>query len=72
MQLNASTVAASDMVSHIAAIDIVASARLEADNWTGKRPTDIFNMLEIDGQWKVMNKVSICKPKRVDGCTIVQ
>jgi hypothetical protein len=48
------------MVSCIVNIDIVgtvASVRLESDNWTGHRFTDFFNLLKLDGQWKVMNKV---------------
>ena len=51
---------ATRMVSRIVNIDIVgtvASVRLESDNWTGHRFTDFFNLLKLDGQWKVMNKV---------------
>lgn len=51
---------ATDIVSRITSIDIVgtvASVRLESDNWTGHRFTDFFNLLKIDGQWKIMNKV---------------
>jgi hypothetical protein len=51
---------AAGLVAHIAAIDIVgsvASARVEIDNWTGHRFTDLFNLLKLDGQWKIMNKV---------------
>ncbi len=25
--------------------------------WTGHRFTDLFTLLKIDGQWKIMNKV---------------
>jgi len=42
------------------AIDVVgtvASARVESDNWTGHRFTDFFNLLKVDGEWKIMNKV---------------
>lgn len=52
--------AATDIVSRIVKIEIVgtvASVRLESDNWTGHRFTDFFNLLKVDGQWKVMNKV---------------
>ena len=35
----------------------IATVRLELDNWSGHRFTDVFNMLKIDGQWKIMNKV---------------
>ena len=51
---------ASGIVSRITHIDIVgtaASVRLESDNWTGHRFTDFFNLLKIDGQWKIMNKI---------------
>ncbi|MEY3747960.1 MAG: hypothetical protein RL194_1419 [Pseudomonadota bacterium] len=51
---------ASSIVSRITHIDVVgtvASVRLESDNWTGHRFTDFFNLLKIDGEWKIMNKV---------------
>jgi len=51
---------ATGIVSRITSIDIVgtvASVRLESDNWTGHRFTDFFNLLKVDGQWKIMNKV---------------
>jgi len=35
----------------------VATARLELDDWTGYRFTDLFTLLKIDGQWKIMSKV---------------
>ena len=38
-------------------IDTVATARLELDNWTGFRFTDLFTLLKVDGDWKIMNKV---------------
>ncbi|MBT8167489.1 MULTISPECIES: nuclear transport factor 2 family protein [Roseobacteraceae] len=37
--------------------DSVATARLELINWTGLRFTDLFTLLNVDGQWKIMNKV---------------
>ncbi|MDO9051252.1 MAG: nuclear transport factor 2 family protein [Methylotenera sp.] len=51
---------AKDIEARIVSIDIVgsiASVRLESSNWTGHRFTDFFNVLKVDGQWKVMNKV---------------
>lgn len=51
---------AKDIVTKIISIDIVgtvASVRLESDNWTGHRFTDFFNVLKINGQWKIMNKI---------------
>ncbi len=35
----------------------VASVRLELENWTGFRFTDLFTLLKVDGDWKIMNKV---------------
>ncbi|MCK0104590.1 nuclear transport factor 2 family protein [Pseudohalocynthiibacter sp. F2068] len=35
----------------------VATARLELQNWTGLRFTDLFTLLNVDGKWKIMNKV---------------
>ncbi len=51
---------ASDLKAHIANIDLidtVATVRLELDNWTGHRFTDLFTLLKVDGHWKIMNKV---------------
>lgn len=38
-------------------IDTIATVRLELDNWTGHRFTDLFTLLKIDGEWKIINKV---------------
>ena len=46
--------------ARIASIDVVetvAIVRLELDNWNGSRYTDLFTMLKVDGEWKIMNKV---------------
>ena len=46
--------------ARIASVDIfgtVATVRLEVDNWTGHRFTDLFNLLKVEGEWKIMNKV---------------
>ena len=51
---------ATELEARIAAIDVagtVATVRLELDNWTGERFTDLFTLLKIDGEWKIMNKV---------------
>ena len=51
---------AKDIEARIVSIEIcgtIAVARLEIDNWTGHRFTDLFTLLKIDGEWKVMNKV---------------
>ncbi len=44
-------------IARIDLIDTVATVRLELDNWTGHRYTDLFTMLKVDGEWKIMNKV---------------
>ncbi len=44
-------------IANIDLIDTVATVRLELDNWTGARYTDLFTMLKVDGEWKIMNKV---------------
>ena len=51
---------ATGLQARIADIDLagtVATVRLELDNWTGHRFTDLFTLLKLDGQWKIMNKV---------------
>jgi hypothetical protein len=51
---------ATEIQSRIASIDIantVAAVRLESDNWTGYRFTDLFTLLKVDGEWKITNKV---------------
>ena len=52
--------AATGLQVEIASIDIaetVATVRLERDNWTGHRFTDMFTLLKADGEWKIANKV---------------
>jgi hypothetical protein len=51
---------ATELEARISSIDItdtVATVRLELDNWTGHRFTDLFTLLRVDGVWKIMNKV---------------
>jgi len=51
---------ATELEAHIVSIDVsgtVATVRLELDNWTGSRFTDMFTLLRVDGEWKIMNKV---------------
>ncbi len=38
-------------------VDSVATVRLELDNWSGSRYTDMFTLLKVGGEWKIMNKV---------------
>ncbi len=44
-------------IASIDVIDTVATVRLELDDWTGLRFTDLFTLLKVDGEWKIMNKV---------------
>ncbi len=44
-------------ISNIDLIGTVATVRLELDNWTGHNFTDLFTLLKVDGEWKIMNKV---------------
>ncbi len=51
---------AKELQARIASIDLVdtvATVRLELDNWTGARYTDLFTLLKVGGEWKIMNKV---------------
>ncbi len=51
---------ATELEARIASIDAIGTAatvRLELDNWTGSRYTDLFTLLKVDGEWKIMNKV---------------
>ena len=51
--------AATELEARIANIDIVgtvATVRLELDNWTGHKFTDLFTLLKVDCDWKIMNK----------------
>jgi hypothetical protein len=36
---------------------IFGPVRLELDNWTGHRFTDMFTLLKVDGEWKIISKV---------------
>jgi len=52
--------AAAGLRASIASIDLIgsiATVRLEIDNWTGHRFTDLFTLLKVDGEWKITNKV---------------
>jgi hypothetical protein len=44
-------------IASIDLVDTVATVRLEIDNWTGHRFTDLFTLLKVDEEWKIMNKV---------------
>ena len=51
---------ATGLEARIAGIDVtgsIATVRLELDNWTGHRFTDMFTLLKIDGEWKIIRNV---------------
>ena len=51
---------APELKAQLTSIDLVetiATVRLELDNWTGIRFSDMFTLLKIDGEWKIINKV---------------
>ena len=56
---------ATELQSRIANIDVVdtiATVRLELDNWTGHKFTDMFTLLKVDGEWKIISKVFYLHP----------
>jgi uncharacterized protein YidB (DUF937 family) len=56
---------ATELQSWIASIDLnetIASVRLEEYNWSGHRFTDLFTLLKIEGEWKIINKVFYLYP----------
>jgi len=52
-------------IASIDLIDTVATVRLELENWTGHRFTDLLTLLKVDGEWKIMNKVFHLHPANV-------
>ena len=51
---------ATELQARVASIDLagtVATVRLELTNLNGARYTDMFTLLEVDGEWKIMSKV---------------
>ena len=56
---------ATELQARLASIDItgtIATVRLELDNWTGHKFTDMFTLLKVDGEWKIINKVFYLHP----------
>ena len=56
---------ATELQSRIASVDIegsIATVRLELDNWTGHRFTDMFTLLKVDGEWKILSKIFYLHP----------
>ncbi len=51
---------AAELQARVASIDLagtVAIVRLELTNLKGARYTDMFTLLEVDGEWKIISKV---------------
>lgn len=51
---------ATDIKAKIVAINLegtVASVRLEIENWTGHRFTDMFTLVKFGDTWKIVSKV---------------
>ncbi len=51
---------ATELQARIASIDLVdtvATVRLDLNNLGGYRYTDLFTLLKVDGEWKIMSKV---------------
>ncbi len=44
-------------IANIDLVDTVATVRLELENLSGHRYTDLLSLLKIDGGWKIMNKI---------------
>ena len=44
-------------VASIDLVDTVATVRLELENWTGLRFTDLFTLFKSDDVWQITNKV---------------
>ena len=58
---------ATGLQARIAGINIegtIATARLELDDWTGHRFTDMFTLLKVEGEWKIISKVFYLHPER--------
>lgn len=56
---------ATELQARLPSIDItgtIATVRLELDNWTGHRFTDMFTLLKVDGEWKIISKVFYLHP----------
>jgi hypothetical protein len=57
---------AAGLRARIAGVDIegsIATARLELDDWTGHKFTDMFTLLKTDGEWKIVGKVFYLHPE---------
>ena len=56
---------ATALEGRLASVDVcgsVATVRLELDDWSGHRFTDMFTLLKTDGEWKIVSKVFYMHP----------
>ena len=56
---------ATGLRSRLAGVDVegtIATARLELDDWTGHKFTDMFTLLKTGGEWKIISKVFYLHP----------
>jgi len=44
-------------IGNIEVTGTIATVRLELDNLAGNRYTDMFTLLKVDNEWKIINKV---------------
>ena len=44
-------------IGSIDLVDTVATVRVELENWTGYRFTDLFTLRKVDGKGRITNKV---------------
>ena len=49
-------------ITDIDIVETIATVRLELDNWTGHKFTDMFTLLKTDGEWKIISKVFYLHP----------
>lgn len=51
---------ASGLEARITSVDVagtIATVRLDMDNWSGHRFTDMLSLLQVNGQWLITSKV---------------
>lgn len=56
---------ATHVLARLASVDVagtIATVRLEIDNWGGHRFTDMFTLLKLNGQWKIISKIFYLHP----------
>ncbi|ALN61119.1 hypothetical protein GLA29479_233 [Lysobacter antibioticus] len=52
--------AAKQLQAQIVSIEIVGSVaqvRVESDHWNGARYSDLFQLLKVGGEWKILSKI---------------